>query len=106
MNIRESLGLPDQPGYGLPGVPRVPGLSLARHNSGGGFSSDLEMDAVSIGSRSTVRATANDAASDVSSVRTDIGSGVNSFSREAVSTPRTQYARAGCLNRAAKQQSR
>ncbi len=71
MNIRESLGLPDQPGYGLPGVPRVvPALSMARQHSGGGFSSDLEMDAISIGSRSTTRATPYDAASDAGSVRT------------------------------------
>ena len=71
MGIREGLGLPDAPGGALPGVPRVPigHGGLTRYNSGG-FSEDADVDAVSIGSRSTVRASPYDAASDVSSVRT------------------------------------
>ena len=72
MGIREGLGLPDAPGGGLPGVPRVSNHGLVRHHSGG-FSEDAELDAVSIGSRSTVRASPYDAASDVSSVRTGLG---------------------------------
>ena len=78
MSIREGLGLPDQPGGGLPGVPRVPSLGLARHNSGGFSSSDVDVDAVSVGSRSTVRASPHDAASDVSSVRRGLARGCGS----------------------------